>query len=118
MQIRTENADDAILTELGERLARTRLELNLTQAQLASEAGVGRATVERLEQGDGAKLATLIRVLRVLGLLEAIDRLVPEPTPSPLELLKLQGRRRRRARPRHSREEEPVRWSWGEESGG
>jgi transcriptional regulator with XRE-family HTH domain len=97
MQIGNLLTDSAVLQELGERLARTRLERNLTQAQLAHEAGLAPLTVLRLERGEGVKLTSLVRVLRVLGMLEALDRLIPEPTPSPIELVKLQGRRRRRA---------------------
>jgi transcriptional regulator with XRE-family HTH domain len=97
MQISNLLTDSAVLQELGERLARTRLERNLTQAQLAHEAGLAPLTVLRLERGEAVRLTSLIRVLRVLGMLEALDRLIPEPTPSPIELVKLQGHRRRRA---------------------
>jgi transcriptional regulator with XRE-family HTH domain len=118
MKISPELADGAVLAELGRRLARTRLERNLTQAELGEEAGVGVATVQRLEDGQAARLNSLIRVLRALGLLEALELLIPEPTPSPIERLKLQGRERQRAA--HPRSEdapnsEPKPWSWGDE---
>ena len=118
MNITSLNTDDAVLAELGARLARTRLERNVTQAQLAADAGVGTATVERIEAGEPVKVTSLIRVLRVLGLLEGLDRLVPEPTPSPIEQLKLHGRRRRRAAPARvagGDDEEPGPWRWGDE---
>ncbi len=97
MQISNSNTDRAVLEELGARLARTRLERNLTQAQLAHEAGLAPLTVLRLERGEAVRLTSLVRVLRVLDMLDALDRLIPEPTPSPIELFKLQGRRRQRA---------------------
>jgi transcriptional regulator with XRE-family HTH domain len=97
MRISNSNTDRAVLEELGRRLARTRLERNLTQAQLAHEAGLAPLTVLRLERGEAVRLTSLVRVLRVLGLLDALDRLIPEPTPSPIERIKLQGRRRQRA---------------------
>src|ERR1700680_4147492 len=97
MLITNSTTDGAILQELGERLARTRLERDLTQAQLAHEPGLASLTVLRLERGEAVRLTSLIRVLRVLGLLEALDRLIPAPTPSPIERIKLQGRRRQRA---------------------
>ena len=87
MKIESRLADDVVLLELGRRLGRTRLERNLTQAELGDEAGVGLATVQRLERGRPARLTSLIRVLRTLGLLDALDVLVPEPAPSPLERL-------------------------------
>lgn len=97
MKITSKLTDDAVLEQIGSRLARTRLERNLTQVTLADAAGVGLATLQRLEAGQGANLVSLLRVLRTLGLLDALEALLPEPTPSPLELLKLQGSRRRRA---------------------
>lgn len=112
MQITSELTDTALLAELGTRLERTRLERNLTQEQLATEAGVSRGTVERIEAGHGANLSSFIRVLRALGLLDGMERLVPEPMPSPIERVKLRGRERQRARPTtHHEADEP--WTWG-----
>jgi transcriptional regulator with XRE-family HTH domain len=118
MRITNELTDDAVLAEFGARLARTRLERNLTQAQLAGEAGVGRATVERIELGHGANLGSFVRVSRVLGLLDTWEQLVPEPVSSPLERLRLQGKQRRRAAGAHGRRhpiEDAGPWSWGDE---
>jgi transcriptional regulator with XRE-family HTH domain len=97
MKIEALNTDDVVLAELGSRLAGTRLERNISQAQLASEAGVSKSTVERLETGREVRLASFVRILRALGLLERLDSLLPEPLPSPIERLKLRGKRRRRA---------------------
>ena len=56
--------------EMGGRLARVRLERNLTQIQLAEQAGVSKSTVERLESGAVAtQLSGFIRVCRVLDLM-------------------------------------------------
>ncbi len=117
MKIEASLSDAAVLKELGERLARTRLERNLSQERLAIEAGVSKATVERLEAGEPVKSTSLIRVLRALGRLEAFDQLLPEPLPSPIERIRLQGRRRRRARsPRvEPGAEEKGPWRWGDE---
>lgn len=117
MKIESSLSDSAVLDELGERLARTRLERNLSQERLATEAGVSKATVERLEAGEPVKSTSLIRVLRALGRLEALDQLLPEPLPSPIERVRLQGRRRQRARsPRGGPgAEEKGPWRWGDE---
>ena len=53
--------------------------------------------MQRIEGGETVKLTSLIRVLRALELLGALDRLVAEPIPSQIELLRLGGRQRRRA---------------------
>jgi transcriptional regulator with XRE-family HTH domain len=107
-----------VLEELGGRLARARLERNLSQARLAEEAGVGRVTLQRIEAGEGASLVNVVRILRALDLFEGLDGLVPEPAPSPIDELKRQGRRRQRAgSPRASgRDERRTReWRWGDE---
>jgi len=118
MRIDPDNTDATVLAELGSRLARTRLERNITQAQLAEEAGIGVATLERMERGESARLSSLIRVLRALGLLERLDALVPEPLPSPIERLRLRGSERRRASragpPPGPSASEP--WQWGDEA--
>lgn len=115
MRIESKISDKAVLEELGRRLARTRLERNISQTQLGEEAGVSRATIERLEAGEPVKSTGLIRVLRALGLLEALDRLISEPLPSPVERLKLRGRQRQRARPRQEKSTPPGPWRWHEE---
>ena len=74
------------MSELGRRLARVRLERNLTQAQLAEQAGVSKSTVERLESGSVAtQLSGFIRVCRVLDVIERFEMLVPESMLSPIE---------------------------------
>ena len=98
MKIEKQATDEAVLSELGRRLAQVRLQRNLTQARLAEQAGVSKRTVERLESGSVAtQLSGFIRVCRVLDLVERFNLLVPEPVPSPVEQLKLRGRKRLRA---------------------
>lgn len=122
--------DEAVLERLGERLSRFRLERNLTQADLATEAGVHRNTVFRLEAGGSTQLKNLVRVLRVLGLLDRVEGLVPEPVPSPLRQLEAVERQRKRAvsRPDPKSDRKPddrkpdrgasgstAQWSWGDD---
>src|SRR5271168_3662559 len=98
MKITKQATDEAVLNELGERLARIRLDRNLTQAQLAAQAGVSKRTVERMEAGTvGTQLSGFIRVCRALDVIERLDLLVPESVPSPVEQLKMAGRKRQRA---------------------
>ena len=115
MKIAKQATDEAVLSELGNRLAQVRLERNLTQAQLAEQAGVSKRTVERLESGSVAtQLSGFIRLCRVLDLAERFDMLVPEPVPSPVEQLKLRGRKRRRASAKGTKAA-PKKWQWGDE---
>jgi len=117
MQITDLLTDDGILEELGERLARSRIDRQLTQAQLAEQAGIGKRTVERMEAGSSAQLASLIRVLRVLGLLTQLDQLLPPAGPRPLDYLEREGKPRQRASSRGSSgrtEDKP--WSWDKDA--
>ncbi len=96
----THLTDGEILAELGRRLHRVRLQQNLTQADLAREAGVGTRTIRNVENGRDAQLSTVIHILRTLGRLDALDAFLPRPGVSPMELLRAGGRERRRASPR------------------
>jgi transcriptional regulator with XRE-family HTH domain len=49
-------------------LVRARLNLGLTQRQLAETAGVGLATIQRLERGDGAHPVNAKAVADVFGI--------------------------------------------------
>lgn len=114
MRITKQVTDETVLRELGARLAQVRLGRNLTQAQLAEQAGVSKRTVERLESGSVAtQLSGFIRVCRVLDILERFDVMVPEPALGPVEQLKLRGRKRQRASARRKPKASSKKWQWG-----
>jgi transcriptional regulator with XRE-family HTH domain len=112
MRIRNELTDAAALRELGARIARQRLERDLTQTKLAREAGVDRSALQRLERGESVTLTTLLRLLRALGLLENLETAVPAARPGPIELFETQGRPRRRARGRETRRHDGDTGGW------
>lgn len=115
MQITKNSTDQAILSELGERLARSRLGRNLTQAGLAAEAGVSKRTVERMESGESVQLTSFVRILRALGLADKIDVLAPEPSLSPMAQLELKGKERQRASGGKTTAGDSSKpWTWGE----
>lgn len=110
----TVSSDEARLEAIGIRLAAIRLARNMTQADLASEAGLGLRTVQRLEQGAAAThLSGFLRVCRVLGLLDQLDALLPEPANSPIAQLKLHKRRRQRATRTSTHPAPTTDWTWG-----
>jgi transcriptional regulator with XRE-family HTH domain len=114
MKIDKQMSAEAMLAELGQRLARRRIDLGLTQAQAAEEAGLGKRTLERLEAGSDTKVATLIRILSVLDLTEELNRLVPEPGLRPMDLLKLKGKERKYAYSPRSDHQPEIDWKWGD----
>lgn len=101
--------DTPILTDLGQKLMRARLDKNLTQAQLAEQAGISKRTLERLEAGGSSQLVAFIRVCRALGFLERLTTVIPETPPSPMAQLKLHGRQRKRASGKRAKQPPPAR---------
>lgn len=117
MKIEPTATDERVLKLLGERLLAIRLARNLTQAELAEQAGVSKRTLERLESGAVAsQLSSLLRVCRALGLLDRFELLVPEPAPSPIAQLKQQGRPRRRASGGKAESTDAKPWAWAEDA--
>jgi transcriptional regulator with XRE-family HTH domain len=119
MQIDRALTNDAVLAELGRRLERHRLQSNRTQAELADEAQVGRATLQRLERGQSVQSTSLVKVLRALDLLAALELAVPSSVELPMaELERAQRHARRRAsgaRGGGAPDASETPWRWGEE---
>jgi len=114
MKISNLLTDDAVLTEIGERITQRRIELDLSQAKLAEQAGIAKRTVERIEAGGSTQTISMIRVFRVLGLLSGLDHLIPDAAARPRDLLKHKGKVRQRASSR--RRQEPKPWSWNDDA--
>lgn len=110
MGIEQHTSDDAVLAQMGQRMADLRLSLQMTQAQLADTAGVSKRTVERLENGQSVQMTSLIRCLRALGILERIGHVLPDSPVNPILLLERQGKRPRRVRTASKRP--PAPWTW------
>jgi transcriptional regulator with XRE-family HTH domain len=107
-------ADHATLEELGRRMTEARLAKGWTQAQLATQAGVSKSTVERLEAGGSSQLTNLLRALRALGRLDGLERLLPQATPSPIDLLQRRGKLRQRASGAPDTAPAATPWRWDE----
>lgn len=94
----TEMSDPAILTKLGARIKDARIRKGITQVELAIAAGVSSLTVANIEKGKSVTIIMFLAILRVLGLLENLENLIPEAKISPLQLKKMQGKKRYRVR--------------------
>lgn len=114
-------SDEAMLGLIGSRLADLRLAQDLTQSQVAKEAGIGIRTLQRMEGGEVAtRLSGFVGVCRVLGIAGRFEMLLPELRISPMDQLKLQGKKRERASGSNKisssvLKEEPSTWKWGDE---
>ena len=87
-------SSEQIVIDLGARLAKLRLASNVTQAALASKAGVGTRTLARLEGGEGGTIDSLVRVITALGLRSHFEAVLPDPDIRPMERVQLRGRER------------------------
>ncbi len=104
---------DRIEAALCKRLEGIRLSRNITQQQLAEEAGVSTRTIRRLEKGQGVSLDTFIRVLSALRIQSSLASLLPDPAVRPIERVGLGTGERKRARPVPGGKEGPA-WVWGD----
>lgn len=86
----------AIAEELGARLRQARLNADLTQAEVASRAGLSRRSVLNAEKGR-VQLENLIAILASMDMVDQLNAFLPEQQISPLQLAKLRGRERQRA---------------------
>ena len=85
---------------LGSRLRELRLLKDLDQKSLAERAGISLNAVKHLESGKGARVNSLIKVLRALERTDWLDTLAPIVSISPMQMLKSASREPRRARRR------------------
>jgi len=81
--------------EFGRQLRDLRLRRNIDQRQLAGQAGVALNAVKNLENGRGATLSSLVKVLRSLGRADWLKTLAPTVGISPMQMLKTRQPRQR-----------------------
>lgn len=100
--------------ELGKRLKNRRLEMNLSQAEVAERSGLARRTITAIENGEGSTLTTLIALLRALDALDALEGILPDTGPSPMAMITLRDDVRKYAsKPR--KPQPATEWKWGDE---
>lgn len=103
---------DAISREIGQMLEHLRLSRNITQRQLAADAGLSERTLRRLESGDNPTLDPLVRVLIALRVLQNIDLLVPNARIRPIERVRTKGAERQRSSSAKANKKGKP-WEWG-----
>lgn len=85
MKITKTTPVDATLLEMGQRLARVRKADGRSQQELAQDAGIGVATLRRIELGQSGQLSSWIKILVALGMTAELDAFLPEEIRSPVE---------------------------------
>lgn len=83
MKINSLTPDKMILSELGQRLARVRKQQGMSQIKLAEEAGIGVATLGRIESGQSGQMDSWLKIMKALNMATSIDAFLPEKFDSP-----------------------------------
>lgn len=109
---RNVKSPEVIAQEIGQKLERLRLSRNVTQSQLATDAGISERTLRRLEAGNNPTLDSLVRVLIALKIQDNADLLVPDSRIRPIERVRTKGMERQRSSSTKA-VKTPKKWEWG-----
>jgi len=69
-------SDQELLSDFGKRFKNARILAKISQEKLASQTGISRTTITRLEKGDNISVMHLITLLREIGELDGFDKLL------------------------------------------
>lgn len=95
-----ELSNTEIIRMIGRRLRQYRINLNLTQKELAEKTNISVPTIQKFESGNSYNITfgNLLTIIRHLGLLDNIEKFIPEQPESPY------AKRRNQQRIRHATE--------------
>ena len=90
-----EQSNSEIIRQLGTRYSEYRKRLGFTQKQVAGQTGLSVFTISSFENGSstGITLASLLKLLRAIGNLDEVEKLLPELPLSPRELFRKQNKK-------------------------
>lgn len=80
--------DEAILAEIGNFITQKRIQLQISQTELAERAALSRSTVSLVERGKNVSLNNLLKILRILDALYVLQPFVIHEPKSPLAMAK------------------------------
>ena len=86
--------------KLGEDIKTLRLQKNQARQSLCDQAGISLNALKNLENGDGATIKTLIKVMRALGRLDWLHTIAPRVSINPLHVGRGKPKRQRAHRSR------------------
>ncbi len=87
-------------TKLGADIKMLRLQKNIDRKTLCARAGISVGALTHLEEGQGATMKTLIRVVRALDRQSWLEGIAPQVTVNPLHMLRDARVRKRASRRR------------------
>ena len=117
MKISKDISDSEILIELGKRIKALRIRKSYTQEEFANLSGVSKGTVANVENGESIQLGNMLKILRELDSINALEVLLPSSEMSPMELIqaKVEMPRKRVRKTSNSKAQNNSGWKWGED---
>lgn len=96
-------SDAEVARALGRRLAEVRLRRGWSQLELASRAGLSRNAVQTFETAGNTTLASLIALVRALGLEQDLHSLLALPEPASIVAMEAEAAGQRKRAPRKAK---------------
>ena len=109
MKKTSEMSNAELVAMLGERYKDYRIRMGKSQKEVAEFSGVSVFTVSQFENGAARNITldSLFRMLRSIGMIDAVDRLLEPLPPSPVAMARLNKERCERVyKPRKKPDEE------------
>lgn len=94
---------DVALKNMGEMVRSKRLDMNVTQAEIAEHTGVSESVVKRLESGKPVSSENLVKIMMALSLVKGLLSLYEKPQISLKERFELQQKAAKNQRSRASK---------------
>lgn len=96
--------NNQVLSRIGDSVREYRLDRNFSQRRLAEKSGVSLSTIKRLEAGQGCDMDNFVSVMRGLGRMFDLDKLLPEIELKPTDILRLRRMELKNKRQRASKD--------------
>ena len=101
------------INELSKRIKQHRIEIDMTQKELANKSGVSLRCIQMFESGKDIQLSNFIKILSALELNEKLDLIVPDISKRPSVILSDVAERKRASKKNVVKES--VDFVWGED---
>ena len=90
MKIENEMSSNFVISELGNRIKQYRINLQITQAELAKMTGISLRNIIRIEKGEDTQVKNVIKILSALHLQNNLDLLIPDESDRPLHKINVE----------------------------
>ena len=101
--------DYEILQDIARKIKKKRISLNYSQAYIAKKTGLSMHTISNVETGKAYTMDSFIKVMRILGMIDNLDKVVSDVVIDP-ETVKKQ---KTRQRVKEKADSNNTEWKWG-----